>query len=312
MTAALILAAGIVSEDSKRKPMDAIDGASSIKRIIMVFKQAGIKKIVVVTGYDAEEMENHCGRMGVIFLRNNDYNIGDMLSIVRIGLDYLKDKCDKAFITPADVSLFSSETVKTMEKSSEPIVIPICYNKTGHPLLLAHSLFSRVIEYSGSGGIGGALSGADAERRFLDVSDEGIFIDVREHEDISTAVEGHGLRQIRAEAKVYLLCVKNFYGPGTHLLLNLIRETGSLKHAAQRMAVSHSKAIKMIAIAEEQLGFRLLATGRGGYPGGGRSEVTKEAMELMRRYEAFESECSCLVRGVFERHFGDMAPIHAR
>ena len=165
MTAALILAAGIVPEDSKRRPMDAIGGASSIKRIIMVFKQAGIKKIVVVTGYDAEEMENHCGRMGVIFLRNNNYNIGDMLSSVRIGLEYLKDKCDKAFITPADVSLFSSQTVKKMDKASEPIVIPICYNKTGHPLLLSQSLFDRVVEYGGSGGIGGALSGADADTR---------------------------------------------------------------------------------------------------------------------------------------------------
>ena len=306
MTAALVLAAGAAAEGSKRKLTDAIGGASSIKRIIMVFKQAGIRKIVLVTGFDADDLENHCGRMGVIFLRNDDYGAGDMLSSVKIGLDYLKGKCTKAFITPADVSLFSSDTVRGMDEAPEQVVIPVCYNKTGHPLLLSHELFDKVLAYDGSGGIGGALSGAGIERRFFDVADEGIFIDTQISEDISDAVKKHGLRKIRPDAKTFLMCERNFYGPGTHLLLNLIKETGSLKHAAQRMAVSHSKAIKMVSVAEDQLGCQLLATTRGGYPGGGRSEVTKEALEIMRRYEAFDLECAGLIKTAFEKHFSGM------
>ena len=303
ITAGLILAAGVVSEHSVRKPTDHIGGASSIKRIIMVFRQAGIKKIAVVTGYNAEETENHCGHVGAVFLRNDDYETGDMLSSVKIGLDYLKDKCERVFIAPADVSLFSVDTVKSMEDASGQMVIPVCRNNTGHPLLLSRDLFDRVLEYNGALGIGDALSGEDIERRFLVVSDEGILIDTQNNKDISEVVEKHGLRNIRVEAKIQLVCEKGFFGPGTLLLLTLVTETGSLKHAAKRMGVSHSKAIKMIAVAEDQLGYELLESKRGG-GAGGTSKVTDAALDFMRRYEALESESNELVQTAFDKHFG--------
>ena len=91
----------------------------------------------------------------------------------------------------------------------------------------------------------------------------------------------------------------------THLLLSHISEIGSLKHAAARMGVSQSKAIKMVAVAEEQLGYQLLATSRGG-PGGGRSALTKEASELMARYEAFRADFTEHIIAAVDRHFGDM------
>ena len=302
MTAALILAAAAVTEDGKLKPTDDIGGASSLKRIITIFRQAGIAKVAVVTGFEAEKTEHHCRQLGAVFVRSADYENGDMLSSVKVGLEYLKDKCDRTFIVPADVPLFSLETVKSMEAESEPVVIPMCYNKTGHPLLLSQSVFDRVLEYDGSGGVGGALSNAGIERRFLDVPDEGILLDTGDNTGISSAADNHGLRETRPEAKIKLVREKDFFGPGTFLLLTLVKETGTLKHAALRMGLSHGKAIQMIALAEQQLGFKVLKTGRGG-ASKGSSVVTREAAELMERYEAFESECTEFVKAAFKRHF---------
>ena len=302
MTAALILAAGVISDKSLRKPTDDIGGASSIKRIIMIYRQAGIKKIAVVTGYDAEAVENHCGRKGVVFLRNEDYETGDMLSSIKIGLEYLKDKCDKVFISPADVPFFTLETVKSMSKMSEQVVTPVCRNRTGHPLLLTQEVFSRVMEYSGSLGVEDALSGDDINRRFLLVPDEGILIDTQDQADILSAAEHQGLRKFRASMKIQLEGETGFFGPGAFLLLTLVRETGALKHAEKRMGISHFKAMQIITTAEAELGYKMLESRRGG-GAGGTSRVSQEALDLMRRYEALEAECSEWLNEAFDRHF---------
>jgi molybdate transport repressor ModE-like protein len=302
MTSAIIASAGSVFGEDERKSTDNIGETSSIRRIIMAFRQAGIKTIVVVTGFDADVLERHCSHMGVIFLRNNAYDSGDMLSSVKIGISYLKDKCEKAFISPAYVPFFSAETVKSMASMTEPVVIPMCNNKTGHPLLLSANLFDRVLEYDGSGGLEDALSGEDVARRFLDVSDEGILIHTRDRSNANAVTENQSLRKIRPDARIRLMGEKPFFGPGTLHLLNLTHETGSLSQAAQQMGISYSKAWKMVAAAEKQLDSKLIISKQGGRAGGG-SEITKDGLEFMKRYEAFLTECSEFIDASFENHF---------
>ena len=308
MIAALILAAGEISADSRITAADELNRVEFIKRLIMVFRQAGIRKIVVVTGFDAEETENKCSHLGAVFLRNEEYEIDDMLSSVKIGLSYLKDKCERVFISPADVSLYSAETLAIMQNTDVPVAIPIYLNKTGHPILITHNLFDMVIEYVGREGLEGALSGGEIARTFIDVPDVGILIDTNETTDVKEIVLKHSLRKIRPEAKIQLMAERGFFGPGIMLLLTLIKETGSLKYAARRMGLSQNKAIRMVAIAEEQLGYKLLSTKRGGNRGegavgGGSSEITKKGAELMRCYEAFESDCSEYIKSSFNKHF---------
>ena len=72
MTSALILAAGNVFGDDIRGPTQNVGKISAIRRIIMVFRQAGVEKTVVVTGFDADALQRHCAHMGAIFLRNDE------------------------------------------------------------------------------------------------------------------------------------------------------------------------------------------------------------------------------------------------
>ena len=311
MVAALILAAGDQSVGSNTETADKLSRVEFIKRLIMVFRQAGIRKIVVVTGYDADETENKCSHLGAVFLRNEEFETGDMLSSVRIGLNYLRGKCERVFISPSDVSLYSAETLEIMQNTNVPVAIPIYLNKTGHPLLLSSALFDRITDYMGKDGLEGALSEGEIERSFVDVPDVGVLIDTNITDDVKSIVQNHSLRKIRPEAKIQLMAEKGFFGPGIMLLLTLIRETGSLKHAAKRMGLSQNKAIRMVAMAEDQLGYKLLSTSRGGYRsdgfvGGGSSEITKKAANLMNCYEAFESDCTEYIKSAFEKHFSDI------
>jgi len=303
MTAAMIIAASVLPEESRRKPTDDLGGVSSIKRLILVFQQAGIKRVVVVSGFDADTLEKHCAHMGVVFLRNEAYETGDMLSSVKAGLDYLKNKCTRVFITPAHIPLFSAETLKSMNSIDSPVVVPSYNKKTGHPLLLSASLFDRVLKYDGPRGLNGAVSFAGAARRSVELHDKGILADTRDRVNVGGLIEAQGLWKIRPEAKIQLSGERGFFGPGTLLLLNLTRETDSLKQAAQQMGVSYSKALKMIACIEDQLGYKILESRQGG-SGGGSSIITKKGLDLMKRYEAFEAECAEFVKGAFEKHFG--------
>lgn len=93
-TGALIVAAGKSSRMGDFKPMLQLGSISIAQRVINNFRQAGISKIVVVTGYNADALERHLASNHVIFLRNEDYETTHMFDSVRIGLEYLKDKVD--------------------------------------------------------------------------------------------------------------------------------------------------------------------------------------------------------------------------
>ena len=304
MTAALILAAGTLPEESRRKPTDAVGGASSIKRLIMVFRQVGIRKIVVVTGFDADEVEKHCSHLGVIFLRNKAYETSDKLSSIKTGLEYLKGKCSRVFISSVHIPFFSAETLRRMESADGQVIIPSYNRKMGHPILLPENLFGRVLKYDGPRGLKGVLFDESIVRNFVEVSDKGILADMRERVNISGLIKEQGLQRVKATVKIQLSAEKGFFGPGTLLLLNLTRETGSLKQAAQQMGVSYSKALKMIACIEDQLRYKVIESRQGG-SGGGSSIITRNGIDLIKRYEAFEAECAELVEEVFKKHFGD-------
>ena len=113
-TAALIVAAGMSSRMGDFKPMLSIGSITIAQRVIATFHQAGIEKIVMVTGYQAVTLERHLSGSGVIFLRNDRYETTQMFDSVKIGLEYLMDKCDRVLFTPVDVPLFTAETVRRL------------------------------------------------------------------------------------------------------------------------------------------------------------------------------------------------------
>lgn len=99
-TGAVIVAAGTSSYMTDFKPMLKMGRTTLIKRIISTLKQAGADPILVVTGSNADQLEKHISRMGVICLRNERYTETQMFESARIGLEYLHDKCDRILLHP--------------------------------------------------------------------------------------------------------------------------------------------------------------------------------------------------------------------
>lgn len=92
------------------------------------------------------------------------------------------------------------------------------------------------------------------------------------------------------------------FGPGPMQLLQGIRESGSLSHAAKQMGMSYSKAWTILREIEGEWGIKILMKQAGGKQGGG-SALTEEGRELLERYEAFCREIEETAAQSFQKHF---------
>ena len=142
MIGAVVVAAGISSRNSSFKPMLMLGELTISRRLITSLKQAGVDRIVVITGFKANELERHLADMGVVFLRNENYESTDMFESAKIGLSYLSDKCEGILFTPVDIPLFKADTARALMESSSEISIPTYGGSDGHPIFIRADAWS--------------------------------------------------------------------------------------------------------------------------------------------------------------------------
>ena len=301
-TGAVIVAAGMSSRMDGFKPMLKIGAITIVQRVILTLRQAGADLIVVVTGNKAELLEKHLSRMGVVCLRNDRYMDSQMFDSAKIGLKYMLERCDRVLFTPVDVPLFTLDTVRIILSDKNPLIIPVYDGKEGHPLLISSKLIPEILEYSGEGGLSGALKNCGRERRLLKVKDSGVIFDADTPEDYQELLNWHNKQLFRPQIQFRLAKEVPFFGPGTALLLKMIKQTESVKASCQAMQLSYSKGWHILRLMEEQLGYDVVCRHQGG-ASGGYTCLTAEGDELLSNYERFESEALISIQKIFDKVF---------
>lgn len=303
--AALITAAGMSSRMGSFKPMLNIGSLSVAQRVIATFRQAGIDRIVMITGYNASVLEHHLSTEGIIFLRNEDYETTHMFDSVRIGLRYLQDKCDAVLMTPVDIPLFTSGTVTALMESGEKLACPYCNGETGHPILIHTSLIPGLLADSGERGLAGALERSGVPMTKLPVEDPGTLHDADTPEDYSALLEYHNSQLVRPVVNVSLCKEKPFLDNLTAMLLTLVDETGSVRAAGKRMKMSYSSCWNKIHTLENELCCQLVLRNQGG-AGGSNSALTTEGKKLLEQYITYEQRLREQAQILFDEIFGGM------
>ena len=304
-TAALIVAAGMSSRMGDFKPMLSIGSITIAQRVIATFHQAGIEKIVMVTGYQAVTLERHLSGSGVIFLRNDRYETTQMFDSVKIGLEYLMDKCDRVLFTPVDVPLFTAETVRRLLDANAVLACPVCDGQQGHPLLISAALLPKILADCGEQGLKGAVSRCGAALTAVAVNDPGTLRDADTPEDYSALVEYHNSQLIRPVVSVSLNREMPFFDRKTSMLLMLIDETSSVRAAGQRMQLSYSSCWNLIHTLESQLNFTLIERTQGG-AGGSQSRLTQRGRLLLERFDAYERKLRETALSLYDSYFGGL------
>lgn len=303
--AALIVAAGMSSRMGSFKPMLNIGSISVAQRVIATFRQAGISKIVMVTGFNATMLERHLAGSNIIFLRNENYENTEMFDSVKIGLEYLKDKCDRLLFTPVDVPLFTAGTVKKLLASPAKLACPICSGQTGHPLLISGDIFQKILLDNGAGGLKGAVDRCGESFVSVPVDDLGTIHDADTPEDFSLLLDMHNSQLIRPVITVELSKEKVFFDSRIATLLTLIDETHSVRTAGQRMQLSYSSCWNVIRRLEEQLNYCLVERNQGG-SGGSSSALTEKGRQLLKSYTGYVKELSSHANKLYDNYFKDL------
>jgi len=82
-------------------------------------------------------------------------------------------------------------------------------------------------------------------------------------------------------------------------LLQVIKEEGSLKAAADKMKISYRKAWGDLKKAESLLGYELIIRKRGG-KSGGQSHLTEKAVKLLEAYDVLHTRMDDAVEQAYE------------
>ena len=113
MTAgAMIVADGTTSQGELTRPLEKLGSVSVAQRMVDTFRHAGVDRIVLVSQQENRQaLEKNIARTGAICLSPPNGGPVQMFSLVRTGLSYLADKCERVLVAPVDVPLFTPKTV---------------------------------------------------------------------------------------------------------------------------------------------------------------------------------------------------------
>ena len=307
-TGALIAAAGKTSEMTAFRPLLKLNGTTLIQKEIDTLRRAGISPIVVITGYDAEALEHHLAHRGVICIRNEAYATTEMLDSVKMGLRYLKNRCEDIVFLPADAPLFSLESLTRVQEAAGDVVIPYHQGRSGHPIRISRKLISYILQYEGENGLRGALAAAEDVTTRVEVQDPGILMEVSDeesyHQMLDYEKQSLAGKKMTCDVRLVLGRVSHFFGPDTAGFLECIDEKGSMLAACKAMGMSYSKGWKMVKEAEENMGFAFLEKKAGG-ASGGNSRLTERGRSFLERYRKLQTDVERSTNAFFRLYFGN-------
>jgi molybdenum cofactor cytidylyltransferase len=124
-----------------------------IGQVISTLVQSGLEEILVVTGGGRLEVENALKALPkewpVRTIFNPEYQSGEMISSIKIGLVNLNDKAEAALIALGDQPQVGVAVVKTLLRAyyetRAGFVIPSYQMRRGHPIIIGRSLWQDVL-----------------------------------------------------------------------------------------------------------------------------------------------------------------------
>ena len=149
MITAIILAAGKSKRMGEPKMLMPWGKSTVLQTVISTFQTSGINDILVVTGGAHQQVESLIGQT-VQTIFNEDYEKGEMLSSIQMGLSAKMNEASAALICLGDQPQVTERSVRsicdTFMKNKSPIVVPSYEMHRGHPWLLARPLWDELLQ----------------------------------------------------------------------------------------------------------------------------------------------------------------------
>lgn len=182
MIAGLVLAAGESSRMGRDKALLTYRGRTFLETIVSTLREAGIERIAVVLGHNAEQIQKGINLGGAELVINREYRRGQTSSL-QAGLRALDCPDLEAIVLclvdhPAVSSQTARTLIETFRNSKAPVVIPTFEGKRGHPVVLSRALFNELKGLKPEEGANTIVRKYREATQFVEVPDEGILLDV--------------------------------------------------------------------------------------------------------------------------------------
>ncbi len=188
MMEAIILAAGFSRRMKQNKLLLPLSRATVIENTVMNCLCTGIDGVTVVLGNEKEKVRQVLEQYPVHFIENPRYAEG-MSSSIQEGIKILirDQKMDGVMILPGDMPFIKPETinylVENFQKNPGSIIIPVFQDRKGHPIFFNKSLFPNILNIPEDMGLREVIKENIEKVLYVDVSDQGILIDLDRPED---------------------------------------------------------------------------------------------------------------------------------
>lgn len=291
-----------VASNETAMPLLQVGTIPIIQRIVITYQQVGIFPIVVVTGPEGDEIKRQLSPYGVIFLEHPDEAQPELIDSVRIGLEFLKGKCERIAFTPVNVPMFSPITLAELMAADGQIVVPSYQGRGGHPVLISNQVVPQLLAYQGGNGLRGAFGACDVPRTWVPVTDKGVITNVRNEAELLEQLDEHNSAILHPVLHMKLEQESAFFSARLKLLLYLLADTNNMRTSCAWSGIAHSKAWDMINRLEQHLGYSVVERQRGGRSGGS-TRLTKQGEEFLVAYHEFEQTVHRFTQEEFRKRF---------
>ncbi len=191
---AIILAAGESSRNSGgNKLLMPLEGVPIIKRVYQTAQSVKFEPIVIVTGFETEDIRAALAGSGANVKYNRNWESG-MASSLSLGAHNLPDSIGGFAVILGDMPLITQPILATllahfMALKCDHIVYPVYEGKQGHPVFFPTRFLKEIRDLKGDAGAKTLLKKHADQCHELDLETDAVVIDCDTADDYLAIVE---------------------------------------------------------------------------------------------------------------------------
>ncbi|WP_316233108.1 molybdopterin-binding/glycosyltransferase family 2 protein [Bradyrhizobium sp. SZCCHNPS2010] len=193
--AAIVLAAGRSTRmGGPNKLLAELEGKKLVRIVAEQALASKACEVIVVTGHQADLVEQALADLRVRFVRNPDF-AGGLASSVKAGIAAVSENADGAVVCLGDMPMVSSEMLDRLIDTFEPdrgnlIVVPVADGRRGNPVLWSRRFFQELMTLDGDVGARHLIAKHAEAVAEVPVEGDGAFLDIDTPQALDAARRG--------------------------------------------------------------------------------------------------------------------------
>jgi molybdenum cofactor cytidylyltransferase len=193
--AAIVLAAGRSTRmGGPNKLLAELDGKKLVRIVTEQALASKANEVIVVTGHQAELVEQALAGLSVKFVRNPDF-AGGLASSVKAGIAAVAESADGAVVCLGDMPMVSTELLDRLIGTFAPdrgnlIVVPVAEGRRGNPVLWSRRFFRELMTLDGDVGARHLIAKHAEAVAEVVVEGDGAFLDIDTPQALEAARRG--------------------------------------------------------------------------------------------------------------------------